>query len=129
MTFAELRGRSAGPPPPSSASASRPGDRVALVATPGTGWVACLGIQYAGAVLVPINTRYTAEEAADIIGRTRAPLLFGMGRAPTSPNYPALRHIVRIRRRDDDGSWDEFLAGLQPPMSGGRRPRRRPCDR
>jgi acyl-CoA synthetase (AMP-forming)/AMP-acid ligase II len=30
---------------------------------------------------------------------------------------PALRHVVRIPVEEADGSWDEFLAGPQPPMS------------
>ena len=104
----------------------RPGDRVALWSPNTWHWVvACLAIHYAGAVVVPINTRYTAEEAADIIGRTGAPLLIAMGRFLGADRVaelnrdalPALRHIVGIPVEDSDGSWDEFLAGPQPPMS------------
>ena len=58
-----------------------PGDRVAIWSPNTWHWVvACLSIHYAGAVLVPLNTRYTATEAADILLRTEAPLLIGMGR-------------------------------------------------
>ncbi len=126
MTFAELRDDVRRAAAAIIGLGVRPGDRVALWSPNTWHWVvACLGIQYAGAVLVPINTRYTAEEAADIIGRTRAPLLFGMGRFLGADrvaeldrgSLPALRHIVRIPVEDDDGSWDEFLAGPQPPMS------------
>src|SRR5215813_13817918 len=43
------------------------GDRVAIWSPNTWHWVvACLAITYAGGVLVPLNTRYTAREAADI---------------------------------------------------------------
>ena len=41
--------------------------------------VACLATHYAGATVVPVNTRYTAAEATDILARTGAPLLVAMG--------------------------------------------------
>ena len=103
-----------------------PGDRVALWSPNTWHWVvACLAIHYAGAVVVPINTRYTAAEAAEIIGRTEAPLLIAMSRFLGADRVgeldrgalPALRRVVRIAVEDDDGDWDEFLAGPQPPMS------------
>ena len=51
----------------------QPGDRVALWAPNSAHWVAsALGILYSGAVLVPVNTRFTAAEAADVIGRSGA---------------------------------------------------------
>ncbi|HEY5841442.1 MAG TPA: AMP-binding protein, partial [Mycobacterium sp.] len=44
-----------------------PGDRVAIWSPNTWHWVvACLATHYAGAVVVPLNTRYTAGEAADI---------------------------------------------------------------
>ncbi|GAB3137102.1 3-((3aS,4S,7aS)-7a-methyl-1,5-dioxo-octahydro-1H- inden-4-yl)propanoate--CoA ligase FadD3 [Micromonospora sonneratiae] len=53
-----------------------PGDRVAIWAPNGWRWVvAALGTVSAGAVLVPINTRFKGAEAAYILGRTRARLL------------------------------------------------------
>ena len=54
----------------------RPGDRV-LVWAPNT-WhwvVAGLAVSYAGATLVPVNSRYTAHEVADVARRTRATLV------------------------------------------------------
>jgi acyl-CoA synthetase (AMP-forming)/AMP-acid ligase II len=57
------------------------GDRVAIWSPNTWHWVvASLATHYAGAVVVPLNTRYTAEEAADILARTHAPLLIAMGR-------------------------------------------------
>ncbi|WP_405097382.1 FadD3 family acyl-CoA ligase [Micromonospora sp. NBC_01412] len=53
-----------------------PGDRVAIWAPNGWRWVvAALGAVSAGAVLVPLNTRFKGAEAAYILGRTRARLL------------------------------------------------------
>jgi acyl-CoA synthetase (AMP-forming)/AMP-acid ligase II len=126
LTFAELREEVRHTAAAIAGQGVRPGDRVALWSPNTWHWVvACLAIHYAGAVVVPINTRYTAEEAADIIGRTSAPLLIAMGRflgADRSAELdrdalPALRHIVRIPVEDADTGWDDFLAGPQPPLS------------
>ncbi|MGO9044298.1 MAG: 3-((3aS,4S,7aS)-7a-methyl-1,5-dioxo-octahydro-1H-inden-4-yl)propanoate--CoA ligase FadD3 [Mycobacterium sp.] len=96
------------------------GDRVAIWSPNTWHWVvACLAIHHAGAAMVPLNTRYTAEEAADILARTRAPVLFAMGRFLGTDRVagldrdalPALRHIVRIPIEADDGTWDEFMRG------------------
>ena len=52
------------------------GDRVAIWAPNCAEWVvALLGLQSAGAVLVPLNTRFKGAEAADILGRSRARVL------------------------------------------------------
>jgi HIP---CoA ligase len=49
------------------------GDRVAVWAPNSAEWmIAAFGLQTAGGVLVPVNTRYKTEEAADIIGRSGA---------------------------------------------------------
>src|SRR6186997_3054041 len=57
-----------------------PGDRVAIWSPNTWHWVvSCLATHYAGGVVVPLNTRYTVSEAADILARTEAPLLIGMG--------------------------------------------------
>jgi HIP---CoA ligase len=51
----------------------RPGDRVAICAPNTHHWVLmALGALTAGATLVPVNTRFTAVETADILDRTRA---------------------------------------------------------
>lgn len=99
------------------------GDRVAIWSPNTWHWVvACLAIHHAGAAMVPLNTRYTATEAADILARTEAPVLFAAGRFLGNDRIaeldraalPALRHIVRIPIEADDpvqGTWDEFIAG------------------
>src|SRR5262245_14933540 len=49
------------------------GDRVSIWAFNSAEWVvAVLGLWQAGAVLVPINTRFRGAEAADILVRSRA---------------------------------------------------------
>jgi HIP---CoA ligase len=96
-----------------------PGDRLAIWSPNTWHWVvACLAIHHAGAAMVPLNTRYTAEEASDVLARTGAPVLFAMGRflgtdrvaGLDRARLPALRHIVRIPIEADDGSWEDFIA-------------------
>lgn len=100
----------------------RAGDRVAIWSPNTWHWVvACLAIHHAGAAMVPLNTRYTAAEAGDILARVEAPVLFGMGEFLGHDRVaeldraalPALRHVVRIpidARETGAGSWDEFVA-------------------
>lgn len=55
------------------ASGVERGDRVAIWAPNSAEWVvAVLGLLHAGAVLVPVNTRFKGVEAADILTRSRA---------------------------------------------------------
>lgn len=95
------------------------GDRVAIWSPNTWHWVvAALATHYAGAIMVPLNTRYTAGEAADILARTQAPLLIAAGEFLGADRtaqldrdaLPALRHIVRVPVDKDDGTWDEFVA-------------------
>ncbi len=52
------------------------GDRVAVCAPNSHHWViAALGALHAGATLVPVNTRYTAAETADLLTRSNAKAL------------------------------------------------------
>ncbi len=81
FTFAELRDEVRRTAAAMIGLGVRAGDRVAIWSPNTWHWVvACLATHYAGAVVVPLNTRYTAEEAADILARTQAPLLIAMGR-------------------------------------------------
>jgi acyl-CoA synthetase (AMP-forming)/AMP-acid ligase II len=98
------------------------GDRVAIWSPNTWHWVvACLATHYAGGVVVPLNTRYTAGEAADILARTDAPLLVAMGEFLGADKVndldrdalPKLRHIVRVpieRDETDDLPWADFVA-------------------
>jgi acyl-CoA synthetase (AMP-forming)/AMP-acid ligase II len=51
----------------------QPGDRVCVWAPNSIGWVvAALATSYAGGVLVPVNSRYTGHEVAEVVDRTEA---------------------------------------------------------
>jgi acyl-CoA synthetase (AMP-forming)/AMP-acid ligase II len=53
-----------------------PGDRVVVWAPNSIDWVvAALAVSYAGGTLVPVNSRYTGHEVADIVDRTGAVLV------------------------------------------------------
>ena len=62
-----------------AASGARSGDRVAVWAPNCWPWVVvALAVMRAGCVLVPVNTRFKGEEAADVLGRSRASFLFAV---------------------------------------------------
>ncbi|QDX80559.1 fatty acid--CoA ligase [Denitratisoma sp. DHT3] len=96
------------------------GDRVAIWAPNQWEWiVAALGLQTAGAVLVPINTRMKGMEAADILKRSGARVMFIAGDFLGS-YYPdmlqgqdvgGLAHtfVLRAAKAGDKG-WDDFMA-------------------
>ena len=100
-----------------------PGDRVAVWAPNSLEWiVAALGVTSAGGVLVPVNTRFRGAEAAYVLTRSRARVLFTV-RGFLDTDYPALlasadvalpdlEHTVLLSGDADDASvgWDEFLA-------------------
>jgi acyl-CoA synthetase (AMP-forming)/AMP-acid ligase II len=63
-----------------AAAGVTPGDRVAIWSPNTWHWViAALGASCAGATLVPVNTRFTATEAADLLTRTHATALVVAG--------------------------------------------------
>ncbi|MBV1917982.1 MAG: FadD3 family acyl-CoA ligase [Sphingomonadaceae bacterium] len=110
-------------------------DRVALWAPNSMNWIiACLGLQCAGGVLVPINTRYKGDEVKHILERSQArllvtvksflgvdyPALLRSAAGPASAKRPVseLADLEQIVLLDDEGSgadlgWRSFLeAGL-----------------
>ena len=77
LSFRELRDRADEMARAIVAAGIQPGDRVAIWAPNCWEWVvAVMGLQEAGAALVPLSTRYKGVEAADILRRSRARLLF-----------------------------------------------------
>ena len=73
LTWSELHDRARTFGAALLASGVEPGDRVALWAPNSAEWiVAAHGLFQAGAVLVPVNTRFKGAEAADILARSRA---------------------------------------------------------
>ncbi|MFD7234205.1 FadD3 family acyl-CoA ligase [Streptomyces syringium] len=111
------------------------GDRVAIWAPNTLDWiVSALGAVTAGAVLVPVNTRFKGAEAAQVLARTRARMLFITGTflgtsyvaalraaagGPTEggkggplSGLPHLRDVVVLAEDApaDFRTWKEFLA-------------------
>jgi HIP---CoA ligase len=119
ITFAELRDEVRRAAAAMISLGVNAGDRVAIWSPNTWHWVvACLATHYAGATVVPLNTRYTAAEASDILARTGAPLLVAMGQFLGADRVgdldlsalPDLRHVVRVPIDVDDGTWDEFVS-------------------
>jgi acyl-CoA synthetase (AMP-forming)/AMP-acid ligase II len=98
-----------------------PGDRVAIWAPNCWEWVvALLGLQRAGAVLVPLNTRYKGAEAAEILRRSRARLLFTVEGFLGNDYVSMLRdaagdldHLERIVLLRDTGSRPEGVLSCE----------------
>ena len=133
------------------AAGVEPGDRVAIWAPNGSGWiVAALGAQAAGAALVPINTRWKGAEAAYVLSASKAVLLFttvgfldidtvAMLRAAET-RLPFLRRIVLLdgsasAERGPDGAevehWHTFATRAEEITAGAASERRlsvRPTD-
>lgn len=76
LTFAELRSQVVAFAAGLVAHGVQPGERVAVWAPNSARWiVAALGVLHAGAVLVPVNTRFKGPEAEYILSRSDARLL------------------------------------------------------
>lgn len=83
-----------------------PGDRAAVWAPNSIDWaVAGLAVSYAGGTLVPLNSRYTGHEAADIVDRSGARLVVVadgfLGRSQVSElreasELPSVREVIDI---------------------------------
>lgn len=106
------------------AAGIEPGDRVAIWAFNSAEWVvALLGLSLAGAVLVPINTRFKGGEAADILTRSRARALVTVTDfldtdyvamlGATGIEHPDLTTIIVASGPVPAGaeSWEGFMAG------------------
>ncbi|MER6426760.1 FadD3 family acyl-CoA ligase [Streptomyces sp900105245] len=77
------------------------GDRVAVWAPNSLDWiVAALGAVSAGAVLVPLNTRFKGAEAADVLRRSGTRLLFVTG------TFLGTSYVASLRRAAGEGVPD-----------------------
>lgn len=101
MTMGELRERAAEVARGLIAIGVRPGDRVAMWGLNDPYWVVhAFGIWDAGAVIVPLSSRYKGIEAAEMITKTGAEVLVtgeglnGAVLADLLPPLPALRHVI-----------------------------------
>jgi len=124
-----------------------PGDRVAIWAPNCWEWVvAAIGLQSAGAVLVPLNTRFKGREAAYILGKSGARALVTVTgfldtdyvqllreSVDVGGELPALETIVVLRGDAPAGTvtWAEFLTradGTGPATAEARALAVRPDD-
>jgi acyl-CoA synthetase (AMP-forming)/AMP-acid ligase II len=97
-----------------------PGDRVAIWAPNIHEWiVAAVGLQSAGGILVPLNTRLKGAEAGYILRKSGARILCTVGEflgasyidMLRGEDLPALEKKVLLRGSHADGvAWNEFLA-------------------
>ncbi|HXX89302.1 MAG TPA: AMP-binding protein, partial [Acidimicrobiales bacterium] len=122
LTYEALAGEAAGFAAALVRAGIEPGDRVAIWAGNRREWVvAALGLWQAGAVLVPVNTRFKGPEAADVLGRSGARALVTvtdflgtdyveMLRA-AAPDLPVLETVVVVSGTVPTGaeSWAQFL--------------------
>ncbi|MEV6177923.1 FadD3 family acyl-CoA ligase [Streptomyces sp. NPDC052015] len=107
ITYGELGARVERSAAACLASGVEPGDRVAIWAPNSLDWmVAALGAVSAGAVLVPLNTRFKGAEAADVLGRSGARLLFVTG------TFLGTSYVASLRRAAGRGPGEGPLGGL-----------------
>ncbi|MEU6408720.1 FadD3 family acyl-CoA ligase [Microbispora sp. NPDC046933] len=137
LTYAELHARVREVARGFLALGLEPGERVAIWAPNSTRWiVTALGALCAGAVVVPINTRYKGEEARWLLARGRARVLFTedgflgngylamLGVADSGvEGLPALTTVVTYDEDPRPGAttWADFLAaGAAMPDEAAR---------
>ncbi|MGW8887423.1 FadD3 family acyl-CoA ligase [Streptomyces sp. NPDC055749] len=122
-SFERLRDEIAAASRAAVAHGIRQGDRVAVWAPNSRQWItAALGAVAVGAVLVPLNTRYKAAEAADIIRRSGAQVLY-TERGFLGTDYVAMLHesgedlgqlrstvVLRGEAGAECLAWAEYLA-------------------
>ncbi|WP_106972442.1 FadD3 family acyl-CoA ligase [Streptomyces yerevanensis] len=137
ISYAELGARVERAAAACVANGVQAGDRVAIWAPNSLDWiVSALGAVSAGAVLVPLNTRFKGAEAAYVLARSRARLLFVTGtflgtsyvaslrraasegpasEGPGNGPLPGLPHLEQVVVLSDDApadfrTWKDFLA-------------------
>ncbi|MER6953249.1 FadD3 family acyl-CoA ligase [Streptomyces sp. NPDC000618] len=98
ISYAELGARVERAAAACLANGIGPGDRIGIWAPNSLDWmVAALGAVSAGAVLVPVNTRFKGVEAADVLRRSGARLLFVTG------TFLGTSYVASLRRAAGEG--------------------------
>ncbi len=139
LSFAELASECLQVTRAVMAAGVQPRDRVALWAPNSVQWVlAAMGALGAGAVLVPLNTRFKGPEAAFVLRRSKARVLFGVGdflgvdypSLLRDEDVPDLDRIVLFGDASSEESeptstdevpvfaWEEFLLGAEGVVEG-----------
>ena len=145
LTYAELGERVDQAAVAMMAAGVQPGDRVAIWASNRSEWIiAALGIQAAGAALVPVNTRFKPAETAYILARSRTRLLVaepgfagidpaGLFQQPDQ-DLSSLEQVVVLPPAEPDEtlsigvSWAEFLAAGESATTEAVHARRRTVE-
>ena len=120
LTYQELRAAAEDVARALVGSGIEPGDRVAVWAPNIGEWVtAALGAYRAGAVIVPLNTRFKGPEASYVMRTSRARLLLTVGEflgtdyvglLGDAEPVPSLEEVVVMRGvRADTTPWSAFL--------------------
>jgi acyl-CoA synthetase (AMP-forming)/AMP-acid ligase II len=105
-----------------------PGGRVVVWAPNSIHWaVAALAVTYAGGTLVPVNSRYTGHEVADVVDRTGAELVVGadgfLGRTQlddlrAASSLPSVREVIDLAQladvAADPGDIDDVADAVSP---------------
>lgn len=105
-----------------------PGERAAIWAPNSIDWVvAALAVSYAGGTLVPLNSRYTGHEAADIVERSGATLVIvadgflgrdQIGELRAASELTVVREIIDIAALADvavdPGTIDQVADAVTP---------------
>src|SRR5882762_9237558 len=104
LTFAQLADGATRTARALIAAGIEAGDRVAIWAPNTTEWVlAALGVYAAGAVIVPLNTRFKGTEAAYILDRARAKLLF------TVTDFLDTNYVALLRAADPVTTLEQIV--------------------
>ena len=125
LSFRELAAKSLEVTKGAVSAGIHQGDRVALWAPNSAQWVVtALGLLGAGAVLVPLNTRFKGPEAAYVLRASQAKALFTV-RGFLGIDYPELlegEEIPELERmvllHDDDGTSSEPMVSDEVPVFG-----------
>src|SRR5260221_1486200 len=112
ITFAQLADAAVTSARALIATGVQPGDRVAIWAPNTTEGVhAALGVYAAGGVIVPLNTRFKGAEAAYILDRAQAKLLF------TTTDFLDTNYVELLRAADPVPSLRQIVVLRGAPAS------------
>ncbi|WP_327429565.1 FadD3 family acyl-CoA ligase [Streptomyces sp. NBC_01236] len=117
VSYAELGARVERAAAACVANGVRLGDRVAVWAPNTLDWiVSALGAVSAGAVLVPLNTRFKGAEAAYVLSRSRAKLLFVTGTFLGTSYVASLRRAAGEEQGEAEREAERNAAGPLPGL-------------